>query len=73
MRKKRSGTKTTSRRKAAARPKSRKRRSPAPIDWTRVDATADKDIAEQVRRDPDDVQFTDEMLDAARWVGRKSG
>ncbi|HEY5219432.1 MAG TPA: BrnA antitoxin family protein [Gemmatimonadaceae bacterium] len=41
---------------------------PRPIDWARVDATTDKDIADQVRRDPDDIQFTDEMLAAARWV-----
>jgi uncharacterized protein (DUF4415 family) len=37
-------------------------------DWARVDATTDAEIAEQIRRDPDDVEFTDEMLAAARWV-----
>ena len=68
MREKRSGTKPASRRKTTPRRKAGKARSPRPIDWARVDATTDKDIAEQVRRDPDDIQFTDEMLAAARWV-----
>jgi len=37
-------------------------------NWARVDATTDRDIAEQIRRNPDDVEFTDEMFAAARWV-----
>ena len=37
-------------------------------DWDRVDATTDRDIAEQIRRNPDEVEFTDEMLAASRWV-----
>jgi len=57
-----------SRRKPTTRLKASKARKPRAIDWARVDATTDKEIAGQVRRNPDDVQFTDEMLAAARWV-----
>jgi len=44
-----------------SRPRSR-------TDWRRVDATTDADIAAQVRQYPDEVEFTDAMLAAARWV-----
>ena len=64
MREKPSGTKSRSRRKAPAR----KRANPGRTDWARVDATTDAEIAEQVRQNPDEVEFTDEMLAAARWV-----
>ena len=37
-------------------------------DWARVDATADADIATHIRRHPEEVEFTDAMLAAARWV-----
>lgn len=37
-------------------------------DWARVDATTDEEIAEQIRQNPDDVEFTDEMLADAEWV-----
>lgn len=37
-------------------------------NWARVDATTDRKIAEQIRRNPDDVELTDEMIAAARWV-----
>lgn len=33
-----------------------------------MDATSDREISEQIRGNPDDVEFTDEMLAAARWV-----
>lgn len=61
---KRNGTKQRSRRKAGAR----KRASRGRTDWARVDATTEAEIGEQIRRNPDDVEFTDEMLAAARWV-----
>ena len=57
-----------SRRKTPTNRKSSKSHRPRPINWAQVDATTDEDIAEQVRRNPDDIQFTDEMLAAARWV-----
>jgi uncharacterized protein (DUF4415 family) len=59
---KRNGTKRRSQRKAARRP------ARGHVDWARVDATTDEEIAEQVRANPDDVEFTDEMLAEARWV-----
>ncbi len=37
-------------------------------DWARVDRTTDTEIAAQVRGNRDEVEFTDEMLAAARWV-----
>ena len=60
---KRNGTKQRSRRKAAPRRAKRGR-----TDWARVDTTTDAEIGEQIRRNPDDVEFTDEMVAAARWV-----
>lgn len=41
---------------------------PNRTDWVRVDATTDAEVGEQIRRDSDDVEFTEEMLAAARWV-----
>ena len=64
MREKPGGTKSRSRRKAPAR----KGASQGRTDWARVDATTDAEIAEQLRRNSDEVEFTDEMLAAARWV-----
>lgn len=61
MPEKRGGTKRHSRRNTVA---AKRHRS----DWARVDATTDREIGEQIRRDSDDVEFTDEMLAAARWV-----
>lgn len=61
---KRSGTKQRSRRSAAAPKRTNRGRT----DWARLDATTDAEIAEQILRNPDDVEFTDEMLAAARWV-----
>ncbi len=61
---KRSGTKRPSRESATAKKRTNRGRT----DWARLDATTDAEIAEQVRRNPDDVEFTDEMLAAARWV-----
>jgi uncharacterized protein (DUF4415 family) len=46
----------------------RGRRRPRPIDWARVDATTDAEIAAHIQANPDEVEFTDEMLAAARWV-----
>jgi uncharacterized protein (DUF4415 family) len=68
MREKRSGTKPASRRKTTPRAKSRARSKAQGIDWRRVDATTDAEIAAQVRRNPDDVEFTEEMFAAAQWV-----
>ena len=68
MREKRGGTKTASRGKTSALRKASKRRSPGQIDWARVDATTDGEIAEQIRQDPDDIEFTEQMLAAAHWV-----
>jgi uncharacterized protein (DUF4415 family) len=68
MREKRSGTKTPARRK---NPRGRKAASGARqsrTDWARVDATTDAQIAAQVRREPDEIEFTDAMLAEARWV-----
>jgi uncharacterized protein (DUF4415 family) len=61
---KRNGTKRRSPRKAAVAKRTKRART----DWARVDATTDAEIGEQIRRNPDDVEFTDEMLAAARWV-----
>ena len=36
-------------------------------DWARVDATTETELASQIRQD-EDVEFTDEMVAAARWV-----
>jgi uncharacterized protein (DUF4415 family) len=68
MPEKRSATKTASRQKATRRRKASKRPKSRAIDWARIDATTDTGIAEQIRRNPDDVEFTDEMFAAARWV-----
>ncbi len=69
---KRSGTKRPSRQKAAApkraSPSLRSRTRQDRTDWARVDATTDAEISEQVRANPEDVEFTDEMLAAVRWV-----
>ena len=64
MPEKRSGTKQRSRRNVGAATRASRGRS----DWARVDATTDAQIAEQIRRNPDELEFTDEMLAAARWV-----
>jgi uncharacterized protein (DUF4415 family) len=45
-----------------------KRAAAARTDWDRVDATTDRDIAEQLRDSPDEVEFTDAMVAEARWV-----
>ena len=68
MREKRGGTKSASKAKTSAQRKASTRRSPGPIDWARVDATTDAEIAEQIRQDPDDIEFTEQMLAAAQWV-----
>jgi len=64
MPEKRNGTKQRSRRKAAAPKRTKRGRT----NWARVDATTDAEIGEQIRRNPDDVEFTDEMVAASRWV-----
>jgi uncharacterized protein (DUF4415 family) len=57
-----------------ARRKNPKRRTKASTarrsrtDWARVDATTDEQIAAQVRRHSDEIEFTDTMLAEARWV-----
>ncbi len=68
MREKRSGTKPASRRKTTTRAKTTVRPKARAINWRRIDATTDEEIAVQVRRDPDDVEFTEEMFAAAQWV-----
>ena len=68
MREKRGGTKSASKAKTSAQRKASTRRSSGPIDWARVDATTDAEIAEQIRQDPDDIEFTEQMLAAAQWV-----
>lgn len=37
-------------------------------DWARVDRTSDARIAAQIRRNPDDIEFTDAMLAEACWI-----
>ena len=61
---KQNGTKRRSPRKAVAAKRTKRGRT----DWARVDATTDTEIAGQIRSHPDDVEFTNEMLAAARWV-----
>ncbi len=68
MREKHGVTKRVSKANSSAMRKAGTRPNPRPIDWARVDATTDADIAEQIRQDPDDIEFTDEMLSAAHWV-----
>jgi uncharacterized protein (DUF4415 family) len=64
MRGKRGGTGRSTRPKTAAQ----LRRSVSRTDWARVDATTEEEIAEQIRSNPDDMEFTDEMFATARWV-----
>lgn len=61
---KRNGTKRRSSVKAAVGKRMKRGRT----EWARVDATTDADIGEQIRANADDVEFTDEMFAAARWV-----
>ena len=65
---KRGGTKTLSRAKGSVRQRTKKPSTRKGIDWARVDATTDAEIAEQIRQDPDDMEWTDEMFAEARWV-----
>jgi uncharacterized protein (DUF4415 family) len=64
MRGKRGGTGRSTRPKTAAQ----LRRSASRTDWARVDATTEEEIAEQIRSNPDDMEFTDEMFAEARWI-----
>ena len=68
MREKRSGTQRPARGKTATPKKGGKPGSRSRTDWARVDATSDADIAEQVGRNADEIEFTDAMLSASRWV-----
>ena len=68
MREKRNGTGNSSRAKTPVRLKESKSPTRGRTDWARVDATTDVEIAEQIRQNPDDVEFTDEMFAHARWV-----
>ncbi len=68
MREKRGATKKVSKASGSVKSRAGMRRKATPIDWERVDAISDTDIAEQIRQDPDDIEFTDQMLAAARWV-----
>ena len=68
MREKRNGTGNSSRAKTPVRRKENKSPARGRTDWVRVDATTDVEIAEQIRQNPDDVEFTDEMFAQARWV-----
>lgn len=65
MRERRSGTRKRSERKDASRPKATSQRQKT--DWARVDATTETEPASQIRQE-NDVEFTDEMVAAARWV-----
>jgi uncharacterized protein (DUF4415 family) len=39
------------------------------VDWARIDATTDADIARQIAEDPDtSPEWTDEMFASAVWV-----
>ena len=68
MQEKRSDTGNSSHAKTSVRRKESNRPIRAQTDWARVDVTTDAEIAEQIRQDPDDVEFTDEMFAEARWV-----
>ena len=68
MREKRNATPSSSRAKAVGPRKGAKRPRRGRSDWARVDATTDEEIAQQIAGSPDEVEFTDEMLAAARWV-----
>ena len=68
MREMRNGTGNSSRAKTPVRRKESKSPARGRTDWARIDSTTDVEIAEQIRQNPDDVEFTDEMFAQAHWV-----
>jgi uncharacterized protein (DUF4415 family) len=68
MPEKRGGTRKTSRKTRPTRRKGAPSRHPHPIDWARIDALTDAEIAAQVRAQPDEVEFTDAMFAEAHWI-----
>ena len=68
MREMRNGTGNSSRAKTPVWRKESKSPARGRTDWVRVDATTDVEIAEQIRQNPDDVEFTDEMFAQVQWV-----